>query len=141
MPQRPLVQRLCGLLPCLSSGALLGAGSGRLRQLLCAAAQCPALLAWDEGVRLVAELLGSPALRMPAHAALKAVLPTVSKQQALNYGQAYYRAWRLAETADREVRVGRGRPGLLPRLEAGRDGRQRGEGGEREARPTTAPGG
>ncbi|KAF0295151.1 Condensin-2 complex subunit G2 [Amphibalanus amphitrite] len=99
---RPLVQRACSLQPCLSSGGLTGSGSGRLRQLLCGAAQCPQILAWDEGVRFVAGVLGMSALRMPAHTAIKAVLPSVTKVEAMKYGQAYYRAWRMAETADRE---------------------------------------
>ncbi|XP_043201120.1 condensin-2 complex subunit G2-like isoform X2 [Amphibalanus amphitrite] len=99
---RPLVQRACSLQPCLSSGGLTGSGSGRLRQLLCGAAQCPQILAWDEGVRFVAGVLGMSALRTPAHAAIKAVLPSVTKVEAMKYGQAYYRAWRMAETADRE---------------------------------------
>ncbi|KAF0312305.1 Condensin-2 complex subunit G2 [Amphibalanus amphitrite] len=99
---RPLVQRACSLQPCLWSGGLTGSGSGRLRQLLCGAAQCPQILAWDEGVRFVAGVLGMSALRTPAHAAIKAVLPSVTKVEAMKYGQAYYRAWRMAETADRE---------------------------------------
>ncbi|XP_043190471.1 condensin-2 complex subunit G2-like isoform X2 [Amphibalanus amphitrite] len=99
---RPLVQRACSLQPCLSTGGLTGSGSGRLRQLLCGAAQCPQILAWDEGVRFVAGVLGMSALRTPAHTAIKAVLPSVTKVEAMKYGQAYYRAWRMAETADRE---------------------------------------